>query len=143
MVLSGCATVFALLWLRYGAFRPALAAALPSMLVACALAAIAAATGTPTHILHLIGLILVMGMGVDYGIFVWDSAGSAEDTGATLQSLLLSALTTIFVFGVMGLSEHPVLHAVGRTTALGIALAFVLAPVSLVLVRGDATRSSA
>jgi len=98
------------------------------------LTAFAAATATPIHILHLIGLILVMGMGVDYGIFVWDSAGDVEETEATMQSLLLSALTTIFVFGVMGLSSHPVLHAIGRTTALGIALAFVLAPASLVLV---------
>ncbi len=91
-------------------------------------------TGTRTHILHLIGLILVMGMGVDYGIFVWDSAQSEEAIGATMQSLLLSALTTIFVFGVMGLSAHPALNAIGRTTAVGIALAFLLAPVSLVLV---------
>jgi predicted exporter len=134
VVLSGCLTVFGLLLLRYRAFRPALAAALPSMLVACLLTFFAAATATPIHILHLIGLILVMGMGVDYGIFVWDSAGDVEDTEATMQSLLLSALTTIFVFGVMGLSAHPVLHAIGRTTALGIALAFVLAPASLVLV---------
>jgi len=134
VVLSGCVSVFALLLLRYRSFRPALATALPSLLVACLLTAFAAASGTPIHILHLIGLILVMGMGVDYGIFVWDSAGSRDDTCATMQSLLLSALTTIFVFGVMGLSAHPVLHAIGRTTALGIALAFVLAPVSLVLV---------
>lgn len=143
VVLSGCATVFLLLLLRYRALRPALATALPSVLVACLLAVFAAVSATPVHILHLIGLILVMGMGVDYGIFVWDSAGSREDTGATMQSLMLSALTTIFVFGVMGLSAHPVLHAIGRTTALGIALAFVLAPASLVLVGRTATRPSA
>jgi len=134
VVISGCFAVFGLLLLRYRALRPALATALPSLLVALLLAALAAATGTPTHILHLIGLILVMGMGVDYGIFVWDGAESDESVGATMQSLLLSALTTIFVFGVMGFSAHPVLHAIGRTTAIGIALAFLLAPVSLVLV---------
>jgi predicted exporter len=133
VVISGCFAVFGLLLLRYRALRPALATALPSLLVALLLVALAAASGTPTHILHLIGLILVMGMGVDYGIFVWDSAESDEAVGATMQSLLLSAATTIFVFGVMGFSEHPVLHAIGRTTAVGIALAFLLAPVSLVL----------
>jgi predicted exporter len=133
VVISGCFAVFGLLLLRYRALRPALATALPSLLVALLLVALAAATGTPSHILHLIGLILVMGMGVDYGIFVWDSAESPEAVGATMQSLLLSATTTIFVFGVMGFSEHPVLHAIGRTTAVGIALAFLLAPVSLVL----------
>lgn len=138
VVVSGCFAVFALLLLRYRALRPAVATFLPSLLVALLLVALAAATGTPTHILHLIGLILVMGMGVDYGIFVWDSARGEEPVGATMQSLLLSALTTIFVFGVMGLSVHPVLHAIGRTTAVGIALAFLLAPVSLVLLRKPA-----
>jgi predicted exporter len=134
VVVSGCFAVFGLLLLRYRALRPALAAALPSLLVALLLVALAALLGTRTHILHLIGLILVMGMGVDYGIFVWDSAEHDESVGATMQSLLLSAATTIFVFGVMGFSEHPVLHAIGRTTAVGIGLAFLLAPVSLVLV---------
>jgi predicted exporter len=140
VVAWGCVSVFALLLLRYRSLRPALAAALPSMLVAGVLAAIAAAAGTHTHILHLIGLILVMGMGVDYGIFVVDAAayarggGDADALGATMHSLLLSALTTLFVFGMLGLSAHPVLSALGRTTATGIALSFLLAPVSLVVV---------
>jgi predicted exporter len=134
VVISGCFAVFALLLLRYRALRPALAAALPSLLVAFLLVALAAALRVPIHILHLIGLILVMGMGVDYGIFVWDTAESDEAVGTTMQSLLLSALTTIFVFGVLGFSAHPVLNAIGRTAAVGIALAFLLAPVSLVLV---------
>ena len=136
VVVTGCFTVFGLLVLRYRRVRPALAAALPSLLVAGVLAAIAAALGVHTHILHLVGLILVMGMGVDYGIFMVDSPGGAEEVGATMLSLLLSCSTTIFIFGVMGFSEHPVLHAIGRTAGVGIALAFLFAPVSLVLVGG-------
>jgi predicted exporter len=84
------------------------------------------------------GLVLVMGMGGDYGIFVCDAAAAeAEDPdamGATLHSVLLATLTTILVFGVLGLSSHPVLSALGVTTAVGIALSFLMAPVSLVVV---------
>jgi predicted exporter len=54
--------------------------------------------------------------------------------GAAMHSVLLATLTTIFVFGVLGLSSHPVLSALGLTTAAGIALSFFLAPVSLVVV---------
>jgi predicted exporter len=138
VVVWGTFSVIALLLLYYRAVRPALAAALPPMLVACLLAAIAAATGTPVHILHVFGLVLVMGMGGDYGIFVCDAAAAeTEDPdamGATLHCVLLATLTTIFVFGVLGLSSHPVLSALGLTTAVGIALSFLLAPVSLVVV---------
>ena len=43
----------------------------------------------------------------------------------------------VFVFGVMGFSAHPALNAIGRTAGVGIALAFLLAPVALVLVGPD------
>jgi predicted exporter len=135
VVVSGVFAVLGLLLLRYRSLRPALAAALPSLLVAALLAALAAALQVETHVLHLIGLILVMGMGVDYGIFVVDGAGHDEPVGTTLLSLFLSCLTTIFTFGVMGFSEHPVLHAIGRTAGVGIALSFLLAPVSLAVLR--------
>lgn len=138
VVVWGTFSVIALLLLYYRAVRPALAAALPPVLVACLLAALAAATGTPVHILHVFGLVLVMGMGGDYGIFVCDAAAAAHEDpdamGAALHSVLLATLTTLFVFGVLGLSSHPVLSALGLTTAIGIALSFVLAPVSLVVV---------
>jgi predicted exporter len=63
-----------------------------------------------------------------------DSRSSHETLGTTLVSLLLSCVTTIFVFGVMGFSAHPALHAIGRTAGVGIALSFLLAPVALALV---------
>jgi predicted exporter len=134
VVASGFFAVLGLLLLRYRKLRPALAAFLPSLLVAGFLAGLAALFQLEASILHLIGLILVLGMGVDYGVFMVDSRSSPEALGTTLVSLLLSCITTIFVFGVMGFSAHPALHAIGRTAGVGIALAFVLAPVALVLV---------
>ena len=79
-------------------------------------------------------LVLVMGMGVDYGVFLADSA---EETaiGATLLSLLMSCLTTVFVFGTLAISSQPALRAIGITTGLGVLLSFALAPVMLAALR--------
>jgi predicted exporter len=143
VVLGGCVAGLLLLWLRYRALRPALAAALPSLLVAGLLVALGAALGTEAHVLHLIALFLVIGIGGDFGILMVDGDSDALAVGTTMLSLLIASLTTIFTFGVLGFSEHPVLHAIGRTTSLGIALAFLLAPSSLVLMGGQGPSSSA
>lgn len=135
VVVSGCFAVFALLWLRYRRLRESAAALLPSLAVALLLVVLAAALGVKTHLLHLVGLVLVMGMGVDYGIFVVDSGGESRELGVTLRSLLLSWLTTIVPFGALALSEQPVLNSLGATVAIGVTLAFLLAPLALLLVR--------
>lgn len=131
----GSVLVVLVLALRYRRWRPALAAFLPSLLVAGTLLAVFAAFGVGVNLLHVTSLILVMGMGVDYGIFVVDSAGDARGLDATLLSLLLSCLTTVFVFGTLVLSQHGALRAIGSTTGLGIALSFALAPLTLVVLR--------
>jgi predicted exporter len=87
-------------------------------------------------VLHLIAFFLVIGIGGDFGILMVDGESDALAVGTTMLSLFIASLTTIFTFGVLGFSEHPVLHAIGRTTSLGIALAFLLAPSSLVLMGG-------
>jgi predicted exporter len=134
VVVSGCFAVLGLLWLRYRRLRPSLAAFLPSLVVALALAALAVAFDTRVSLLHLIGLVLVMGIGVDYGIFVVDSQEDSRQVGVTMLNLLLAALTTLLVFGVLALSEHPILNALGFTAGLGVLLAFLLAPLALLIV---------
>jgi predicted exporter len=131
----GCALVVIVLLARYRRWRPALAAFLPSLLVACVTLAGFAALGVPINLLHVTSLVLVMGMGVDYGIFIVDSAGDRAHLEATLLSLLLSCLTTVFVFGTLAVSEHAALRAIGATTGVGVLASFVLAPVTLVLLR--------
>ncbi len=132
----GCLLVVAVLGLRYRRWRPTLAAFLPSALVAVLVLAGFAATGEPVNLLHIISLIMVMGMGVDYGIFLVDAREDPEHFRATLVSLLLSCLTTVFVFGTLAISEHPALRAMGTVTGLGVLASLVLAPVSLVVVEG-------
>lgn len=128
----GCLIVVALLGLRYRAWRPALAAFLPSALVAALVLGALALLGERIHLFHVMSLVMVLGMGVDYGIFCVDSASRGHELGVTLTSLLLSCLTTVLVFGTLALSSQPSLRAIGLTTGLGILLSFLMAPVTLV-----------
>jgi predicted exporter len=130
-ILFGSGLVLLLLALRYRAWRPVLAAFVPSALVALVVLAMLAVLGEPANLLHVMSLVMVMGMGVDYGIFCVDSVGRGEDFGSTLLSLLLSCLTTALVFGTLAFSSQPSLRAIGMTTGIGILLSFALAPLSV------------
>jgi predicted exporter len=128
----GAGLVLLLLGLRYRAWRPVVASFLPAAGVALLLLAGLALLDVPATLLHVMSLILVTGMGVDYGIFLVDSAERRAAVGATMLSLLMSCLTTALVFGALGLSSQPALRAIGLTTGLGIVLSYLLAPLALV-----------
>jgi len=130
-VLFGGGLVLLLLALRYRAWRPVAAAFAPSVLVAVFVLAMLALLGEPANLLHVMSLVMVTGMGVDYGIFCVDSIGRRESFGATLLSLLLSCLTTAFVFGALAFSDQPALRAIGITTGIGVVLSYLLAPVAV------------
>lgn len=129
----GTGLVLLVLAVRYRRWRPTVAAFLPSVLVALLILSGLSAAGVHANLLHALGLLLVMGMGVDYGIFLVDSARSEQAFSATMLSLLVSCLTTIFVFGTLALSEQPALRAIGITTGCGVLLSFLLAPLTFVV----------
>ncbi len=134
-IFTGNLLVIGLLLLRYRRLRPAVAAFLPSLLVTLILLGSFAALGVETNLLHVVGLVMVLGMGVDYGVFVVDSASDPEEMGTTMLSTFLGSITTVFTFGVLALSQHPALRALGVTIGAGILLAFLLAPLSLLVLR--------
>jgi predicted exporter len=130
---AGNALVIGLLLLRYRRLRPALAALFPSLLVTLIMLGSFAWFGVETSLLHVVGLVMVLGMGVDYGVFVVDSAAHPEEMGVTMLSTFLGSITTVLTFGVLALSQHPALRAVGVTIGVGILLSFLLAPLALLL----------
>lgn len=133
MIAIAGAVVFVLLQIRYRRFRYGLLASLPSVLSALATLGVFGLVGLPVNVVGSISLVIVLGMGVDYGIFTVDGARRPERLGATMASLLVSCLTTAFVFGTLALSDQPSLRAIGLTTSTGIVLALVLAPAVFVL----------
>ncbi len=76
------------------------------------------------NLFHLLALILVLGIGLDMGIFLMET-GEAPHTWLAVS---LSALTSMLAFGLLALSETPVLHHFGLTVAIGLSLVWLLAP---------------
>ncbi len=135
MIVLGSAVVFLVLQLAYRSPRRGLLAFLPSALVALTTLGLFGLLGRPLNVVTAISLVVVLGMGVDYGVFTVDGARSPEKLAATMASLLVSCLTTLFVFGALALSEQPVLQAIGLTTGTGVLLALLLSPAVFVLAR--------
>lgn len=85
--------------------------------------------GVSLSLFHLIALLLVTGIGIDYALFFARSSRSGEsarESAATLQSISVSALSTLIVFGLLAQSSIPVLHMLGLTVAIGVCCSFIL-----------------
>ncbi len=101
-------------------FLPTAAAALVTTLCLLLL-------GERLHLLHLASLLLVIGIGMDYSLFFQRHQDAGEERAQTLRALLICAMTTILVFGILAFAVTPVLHAIGLTVSLGTLLSFLYA----------------
>ncbi|MBK7829395.1 MMPL family transporter [Nannocystis sp.] len=133
LVLFGLLGVFALVLLRYRRLGVAMAAFAPAVLAAGATLGVLAMCGVGIGLLHVVALLLVLSMGVDYGVFLAESRGDPEGFTATLLSVVIACLSTVLAFGLLGMSDSPALRAIGVTVGLGVLLSLVLAPVAMLL----------
>ncbi|HYM88765.1 MAG TPA: MMPL family transporter [Nitrospiraceae bacterium] len=82
-------------------------------------AAVLHALGERFSLFHVASFLLVIGLGLDYALFFNRRHGTLAERGRTVYGLVVCSTTTILVFGVLALSQIPVLRAIGLTTALG------------------------
>lgn len=80
--------------------------------------------GEPLQLFHVLGLIVLLGMADDYGIFLLE--GNASE--AAWLGVVLGAINTLLAFGLLAFSGTPALAAFGLTLLIGIAVAWGLAP---------------
>jgi predicted exporter len=105
--------------LRSGA---AAARALGPALAGAAWAALAmVAFGGGLSIFHLIALMLVIGIGVNYGLFLEEMRLRHDSPGALALTLVVVGATTLCAFAAMASSSIPVLRAIGATVVVGTA----------------------
>ena len=84
------------------------------------------------NLVALTSLLMVVSMGVDYGVFLVDAASESRTAlSAALLSVTVAALSTLAGFGLLALSQHPVLHSIGLTAVVGMSSCLVLAPTAL------------
>ncbi|MCP4331972.1 MAG: hypothetical protein GY785_04905 [Gammaproteobacteria bacterium] len=76
------------------------------------------------NLFHMMALILVLGIGLDMGIFLAET-GEAPHTWLAVS---LSAFTSLLAFGLLATSATPVLHHFGLSVALGLSLVWLLVP---------------
>jgi predicted exporter len=126
---AAAAVVLGVLSRRYG-WRGGLAVLAPTLLGIAASLALAGYTGMPYTLFSVMALMLVLGVGVNYSIFLVEGRGRA---GATFVAVLLSAATTVLSFGLLGFSGTAALAQFGKTLVAGIGVAVLLAPLSLSL----------
>lgn len=100
--------------------------------------------GSALNLFHLVGLLLIVGVGSNYALFFdrrAHGAGAGDAVGddrRLLTSLVVANLTAVIGFGVLGLSSLNVLKAIGTTVAPGAFLALWLAAVFARTPRGAA-----
>ena len=120
ILIAGILAVVLRDWYRW--FR-VLVPVLGSILTAAALPGL---LGQSLNVFHLVSLLLVAGIGLDYALFFSRFPADAADFVATRHSLCVCALSTTAVFLVLSLSTVPVLSSIGVTVATGAASAFLL-----------------
>jgi len=79
----------------------------------------------PLNLFNVLAFPLVLGVGVDYGIYVilaLRQAGDRElNLSTILKPVLMSGLTTTAGFGSLGFAQNPSLSGLGTVCALGVA----------------------
>lgn len=76
------------------------------------------------HVFHLVAVILVLGLAIDYLVFF----SSPLHASAMHIAVNLSAITSLLAFGLLALSGTPAIASFGLTVAVGILLAAMLGP---------------
>jgi predicted exporter len=124
VVLGAYAVVFLVLFPRYrGRTWRVLAPTAAASVLTLALLGFA---GQSLQLFHVLALMLLLGVGVDYGIFMQEAPERGDD--APWLAVGLSAASTLLSFGLLGLSGTPALQAFGLTMLVGTALVWAGAP---------------
>ncbi len=79
----------------------------------------------PVNFFAIAGLILTLGIGIDYALFFKDSRTHADSTAL---SVILSAVTTLVSFGTLSLSGFAPVSVFGLMVLLGISACFLFSP---------------
>jgi predicted exporter len=124
VVLGAYIVVLGVLFPRYR--RNAWRVVAPVATASIATLALLGYAGQALQMFHVLALMLLLGVGIDYGIFMQENAERRDST--PWLAVGLSAVSTILSFGLLGLSRTPALQAFGSTMLIGTTLAWLLVP---------------
>ncbi len=122
LLLLGYVAVAVALQLRFG--RSAWRALLPTALAGVLSLALLGWLGEPLQLFSVLAQLLLLGIGVDYGIFLFEH----RQDPASWLAINVGAASTLLAFGLLSLSATPALHSFGLSLLFGIALVWLLSP---------------
>lgn len=126
---AGVAAIFVLLSFSLRSVSRVLRVVLPLAAAVLVVVAGLALAGVKLHIMHLVGLLLIVAVGSNYALF-FDSADRQQGFAPRmLASLLLANITTVIGFGLLAFSSVPVLNAIGTSVGPGAVLALIFSAV--------------
>lgn len=76
---------------------------------------------------NLVALLLVVGVGSNYALFLTQMPRDADQRAATIGSVLLAGTASLIAFALLSLSATPVLHMIGLTVAVGAVVSLLCA----------------
>ena len=125
----GAALILLLLLGGLRSAKRAMRVAFPAGAALVLTVALLVAFGVRLSVFHLVALLLVLGIGLNYALFFERIAADVHERARTRLALAVCSTSTIVTFGLLALSSTPVLHAIGSTVALGAVLALLLSAI--------------
>lgn len=107
--------------MRFG-FRTAPRILLPSVLATLTTLGLFGWFGVPINLFTMLALWLVLGLGIDYGIFL---RHGLDNRPTAILSVTLSACTTLLAFGLLAFSATPFIRSIGLTLLIAITLSWL------------------
>jgi predicted exporter len=134
--------IVCLIWFFFRMPIPVLAALAPVLSALSSMVIFNYLCNKDINLMHILIGIMVIGISVDYGIFVV-CAFQGAISKTTFFAVSMCAVSTLSGFGVLTLAEHPALHTLGATVLAGIGAAWPTAlwitPALLKLHNGNVT----
>jgi predicted exporter len=93
--------------------------------------------GERLSLFHLVSLLLVLGIGLNYALFFHRGVSDEAERRRTALALMVCIGATLAAFGTLAFSRTPVLHAIGLTVSLGALFSLIL---SAMLAKPTVTR---
>src|SRR5690606_11442235 len=122
LVALGFVLILAMVILRYRRLTVALLSLLPALAATLGMLGAIAWLGIAGNLMHVIAMLLVLCIGVDYGVFVMEHRDRPRDLGATMLSIFAACLTTALSFGLLAMSTQPAMRSLGLGLAIGVPL---------------------
>jgi predicted exporter len=118
----GALFIYLVLAVNFRNLRKPLYILVPTVAAVVVTSSILIAFGIQLTVFHLVSLLLVVGLGLDYSLFFNRLSDSEEEWATTFNALWVCCITTVLVFGMLMLSNTPPLQAVGLTVSIGAGL---------------------